>query len=248
MIRHAHSSPHSSCADDAYAPAKIRLLMALRRAGISDRRVLSAMEHTPREMFLPEEFRNRAYEDIALPIECDQTISQPYIVAYMTEQLQLHPRCRVLEIGTGSGYQCAVLSRLARRVHTIERHEALLRQAEQRFQRLGLTNITAICANGASGWPHEGVFDRILVTAAARSIALLLAQLGDGGILIAPLVVEADSFGDRLPDASDVQCLQKITRKGDSFKREDLLPVRFVPLVEAAVSGAACRDARPDPE
>ena len=249
MIQDALPPAHSAPEGATPAPAQTRLLTALRRAGISDAGVLSALERTPREMFVPAELRHRAYEDNALPIECGQTISQPYVVAYMTEKLQLHPRCRVLEIGTGSGYQCAILSRLARSVHSMERHEILLRQAQRRFRRLGLSNITAICADGARGWPRAEIFDRIMVTAAARDVAPLLAQLDEGGILVAPLVVEAEDFGARFPPDSSIQCLQKITRSGDSFTCEDLLPVRFVPLVEAAATHeSACRDARPDPE
>ena len=224
-------------ARDAYAPAKIRLLMELRRSGIGDLQTLAALERTPREMFVPAEFRHRAYENIALPIDCGQTISQPYIVAYMTEQLRIHARCKVLEIGTGSGYQCAVLSRLARRVYTIERHGELLRQAEERFRRLGLANITSRTGNGADGWPEQGSFDRILVTAAARSADAWTAQLSEGGILIAPVLADG---GHRL---------ERIIRSGGAFQRESLLPVRFVPLVEAeATPGCAGPAGRPDPE
>ena len=222
--------------EDVHAPAKIRLLMELRRAGIGDRETLAALERTPREMFVPGEFRHRAYDNIALPIDCGQTISQPYIVAYMTERLRLHSRCKVLEVGTGSGYQCAVLSRLARRVYTIERHAELLRQAEERFRRLGLANITARVGNGALGWPEQGSFDRILVTAAARSAEALTAQLGEGGILIAPMA------------AGGEHRLESFTRNGDSIERESLLPVRFVPLVEeAARPESAVPTAPPDP-
>lgn len=202
------------------APAKIRLLMELRRAGIGDQKVLAAMERTPREMFVSEDFSARAYQNIALPIACGQTISQPYVVAYMTEQLALHSRCKVLEIGTGSGYQTAILSRLARRVYTIERHGELSRQAEERFRFLNLMNITTRIGNGASGWPEQVKFDRILVTAAAKTVDPLISQLGEGGVLVAPV-----SYGKE-------HRLEKITRLDSGKNREILLPVRFVPLVE----------------
>lgn len=205
---------------ESNVPAKIRLLMELRRSGIYDQAVLAAMERTPRELFVSREFFSRAYQNIALPIACGQTISQPYVVAYMTEQLALHSRCKVLEIGTGSGYQTAILSRLVRRVYTIERHSELLRQAEDRFSYLNLRNITTRIGNGALGWPEQNSFDRILVTAAARTADPLIAQLGKEGILIAPVL-----YGDE-------HRLEKITCQVGQIKRETLLPVRFVPLVE----------------
>ena len=138
---------------------KIRLLMELRRAGITDTDVLSAIERVPREVFIPEAFQDRAYEDTALPIARGQTISQPYVVAYMTAALQVTKRMRVLEIGTGSGYQAAVLSHLARRVFTIERQRDLLIEAEKLFERLRLTNITVRYGDGFKGWPEAAPFD-----------------------------------------------------------------------------------------
>src|SRR5580698_7800707 len=148
----------------------IALVMELRGQGISDQRVLSALERTPREMFVEEPFQPTAYENIALPIACGQTISQPYIVAYMTEALELDPRHRVLEIGTGSGYQAAILSPLCRMVYTIERHRPLLRAAEARFAALKLYNVVTRCADGLEGWPEQAPFDRILLAAAVADV------------------------------------------------------------------------------
>ena len=200
----------------------IKLLMALRRQGITDQRVLSAMEGVPRDLFVPDSFSTHAYSDNALPIECGQTISQPYIVAYMTQSLQLDDRSKVLEIGTGSGYQAAVLAHLCRRIYTMERYRTLLKQAEARFETLRLTNITAMVGDGKKGWPEQAPFDRIIVTAAVNEVpAALLEQLKIGGIMVLPVAA-----------GSDVQDLVRIIRQEDGVKRENLLPVRFVPLVE----------------
>ncbi len=158
-------------ATDEIDHAKIELIMALRRQGIRDKRVLSAVERIPREKFINASFRKQAYEDHALPIECGQTISQPYVVAYMTEQLHVGDRMKVLEVGTGSGYQAAVLAKLCRRVYTIERYRTLLRDAIRRFEELRLHNITAKVGDGAEGWPEQAPFDRIIVTAAAPARA-----------------------------------------------------------------------------
>jgi protein-L-isoaspartate(D-aspartate) O-methyltransferase len=200
---------------------KARLIMALRHHGIRDQRVLEAMEEIPRDLFVPETFRDHAWEDMALPISCGQTISQPYIVAYMTEQLELKPHMRVLEIGTGSGYQAAILSRLARRVYTIERHRSLLEEARRRFEKLGLTNIESRVGDGYRGWPEAAPFDRIIVTAAApRPPKALLEQLAEDGIMIIPV------------DAGPLyQELVKIRRTPEGFEREKLIPVRFVPML-----------------
>ncbi len=209
---------------------KIRLLMHLRRAGISDAGVLRAMEKVPREMFIPEGWHDRAYEDSALPIECGQTISQPYIVALMTQALELDDRCKILEIGTGSGYQTAILARLARRVYTIERYRALLREAQARFAALKLTNIVAIAADGAKGWPEQAPFDRILVTAAAPGRPdALLDQLKPGGIMIAPV------------GAGDPQMLIRYRRTEQGIEEEKLADVRFVPLVPGLARAAEPR-------
>ncbi len=203
------------------AARKIRLIMALRRSGITDTAVLAAIERIPREDFIPEAFHDQAYEDKALPIGQGQTISQPQVVGLMTQALAVTSRHKVLEIGTGSGYQTAVLSRLARRVYTIERHRPLLQEAEQRFARLQLHNITAIAADGMKGWPAQAPFDRIIVTAAAAELPeSLLAQLGVGGIMVLPLG----------PDRGD-QELVKVTRTETGTETEKLCDVRFVPLL-----------------
>ena len=201
---------------------KIELIMSLRNQGIRDQRILEAIERTPREMFLGQSFQPMAYADQALPIACGQTISQPYVVAFMTDRLKLNDRCKVLEIGTGSGYQTAILSPLCRRVYTIERYRTLAKEAEQRFKALGLANITQMVGDGYKGWPKQAPFDRIIVTAAAREVPPTLAeQLAMGGIMIIPL-----------EDGPMSQELVRITRDEVGFTRESLLPVRFVPLVE----------------
>ncbi|MAM93667.1 MAG: protein-L-isoaspartate O-methyltransferase [Parvibaculum sp.] len=203
---------------------KIELIMGLRRQGIRDNRVLSALERVPREKFISGSFRKQAYEDHALPIECGQTISQPYIVAYMTEQLRVGERMKVLEVGTGSGYQAAVLARLCRRVYTIERYRTLLNDALKRFDDLRIHNITAKVGDGGKGWPEQAPFDRIIVTAAAPAVPQsLVDQLKEGGLMIVPVAIS----GNR-----GEQKLVRIERTGDGVKREDLLSVRFVPLVE----------------
>jgi protein-L-isoaspartate(D-aspartate) O-methyltransferase len=201
---------------------KIELIMALRNQGIRDQKILEAIERTPREMFLGPSFQPMAYADQALPIACGQTISQPYVVAFMTDRLKLNDRCKVLEIGTGSGYQTAILSPLCRRVYTIERYRTLAKEAEERFKVLGLANITQMVGDGYKGWPKQAPFDRIIVTAAARDVPKALAdQLAVGGIMIIPL-----------EEGPMAQELYRITRDAQGFSRERLLPVRFVPLVE----------------
>jgi protein-L-isoaspartate(D-aspartate) O-methyltransferase len=201
---------------------KIELIMSLRNQGIRDQRILEAIERTPRDMFMSPSFQPMAYADQALPIACGQTISQPYVVAFMTDRLKLNDRCKVLEIGTGSGYQTAILSPLCRRVYTIERYRALAKEAEERFKALGLSNVTQMVADGYKGWPKQAPFDRIIVTAAAREVPPLLAdQLAMGGIMVLPL--ESGPMS---------QELVRITRGEQGFAHENLLPVRFVPLVE----------------
>lgn len=200
----------------------IRLLMSLRTAGITDTSVLSAMERVPREIFIPRQMHDQAYEDIALPIGRGQTISQPYIVAYMTQALELNDRIKVLEIGTGSGYQACVLSKLCRRVYTIERHKPLLEGAEQIFDHLRLRNITSICGDGMKGWPQQAPFDRIIVTAGAmdRPPQALLDQLSIGGIMIVPV------------GRAGNQVLRRYKKEADeTYAVKDLMPVRFVPLL-----------------
>src|SRR5271163_2982775 len=170
---------------------KLRLLMELRRAGIADLRVLGAIEKTPLEKFVPPAFADQAYENVALPIDDGQTISQPYVVALMTEALLVGDRHNVIEIGTGSGYQAAILARLSRRVFTIERHRLLVRAAERRFAALRIGNIVTRFGDGAKGWPEQAPFDRIIATAAAREIpSVLIDQLAPGGILVLPVGAE----------------------------------------------------------
>ncbi len=202
-------------------PRQIRLIMELRQLGISDAEVLGAIERVPREMFVPEQFQDQAYENTALPIGAGQTISQPLVVALMTQALKLGERMRVLEIGTGSGYQAAVLSHLCRRVYTIERHPTLLKEAEARFRELGLHNVTAMTGNGIAGWPEQAPFPRILATAAAvEAPPALLDQLDVGGIMVIPIGA----------NASD-QNVVRLTRREDGFESETLWPVRFVPMI-----------------
>ena len=181
------AKPHDPSEDNPET-RRARLILSLRSQGVSDPGVLAALEQTPRELFTPDLFMERAWEDSALPIACGQTISQPFIVGLMTQALTLEPRCRVLEIGTGSGYQTAVLSRLSRLVYTVERYRTLLGEAEQRFKALGLGNVITRFGDGAEGWPEQAPFDRILVTAAAPGEPkALLAQLKPSGVLVAPV-------------------------------------------------------------
>lgn len=206
---------------DPLETAKIKLIMELRRQGITDAVVLKAIENTPREEFLPAALRMQAYDNQPLPIGCDQTISQPYIVAFMTQHLKLDRSMVVLEIGTGSGYQAAVLSRLCRRVYTIERHRPLMREAQARFQAQGLHNITTRVGDGYKGWPEAAPFDRIVVTAAApEPPEALIAQLAVGGFMLIPVGPQWQG-----------QQIQRITRTETGIETEDLLPVRFVPML-----------------
>lgn len=201
---------------------KIRLIMKLRKNGIVDTNVLSSIERIAREIFIPPTFHDQAYEDTALPIGLGQTISQPMVVASMTQALKLNDRHKVLEVGTGSGYQAAILSRLCRRVYSIERHEPLLRRAEEKFQELRLHNITTKLGDGMKGWIEQKPFDRIIVTAAARETAPpdLLDQLSIGGILIIPMGKDKSS-----------QFIYRITRTEEGYESEQMMPVRFVPLL-----------------
>lgn len=207
--------------------ATAKLIMDLRAKGIRDLRVLEAIETTPRELFVSGPFVDQAYLDQSLPISCGQTISQPYIVAFMTEQLRLNERSKVLEIGTGSGYQSAVLSKLCRRVYTIERYRTLSVQARALFEKLKLRNITTLVGDGYKGWPQQAPFDHIIVTAAAPDVPQALAdQLSENGIMIIPV----DEIG--LEGSRGNQVLLKVERDGDSFKETKLMTVRFVPMVE----------------
>lgn len=207
---------------DSMLPNRLRLIMQLRNSGIRDTAVLSAIEQIPREIFVEETFRDHAYDDTALPIPQGQTISQPTVVAAMTQALELHTRMRVLEVGTGSGYQAAVLSKLARRVYTIERHKELMLLAEERFRELGLHNIVTIRGDGSKGWPAAAPFERILVTAAASEMpACYLEQLAPGGIMVIPVGANGGE-----------QMLMKLRKSKDgSISSEPLMPVRFVPLI-----------------
>ena len=201
--------------------------MELRRQGVTDTAILSAIETTPRELFVPTVFQDRAYENNALPIEGGQTISQPFIVAFMTHALNIGPRHRVLEIGTGSGYQTAILAQFAKRVFTIERRAALMRAAETRFRKLRLINVDTMVGDGTRGWVERAPFDRIIVTAATPKEAPedLLNQLAIKGLMVIPI--------DR---GGDGQVLVRVKRTSRGFNSTDLLPVRFVPLLEGVAS------------
>ena len=204
------------------AERKMQFLFQLRQKGVTDARVLTAMETIDRGAFVRGHFAARAYEDVPLPIGSGQTISQPSVVGLMTQALATGPRDTVLEIGTGSGYQAAVLSLLARRVYTIDRHRNLTREAEVVFTRLGLANITVLTGDGSFGLPDQGPFDRILVTAAAEDPpGPLLAQLKPGGVMVVPV-----------GQSAAVQSLIKVTRTEAGYDYDELMPVRFVPLVE----------------
>lgn len=200
----------------------MRFIFALRSHGVTDPAVLRAMERVDRGAFVTGIFAERAYEDTPLPIACGQTISQPSVVALMTEALQVGPRDKVLEVGTGSGYQAAILSHLARRVYTVERHRRLVAESRAIFDRLGLTNITALAADGSLGLPDQAPFDRILVTAAAEDVpGRLREQLRVGGIMVVP-VGQSDA----------VQSLIRVRRTETGYDYDEMRPVRFVPLVE----------------
>jgi len=206
---------------------KIRLIMELRRSGITDTRVLAAIERIPRDAFIPEAFADQAYENRALPIGHGQTISQPYVVALMSQALALEPGMKVLELGTGSGYQAAVLSRLCRRVYTVERIRSLLRDAEATLTKLRIYNVTTRYGDGAAGWPELAPFERMIVTAAAAEDVPdnLVDQLSPDGVVIIPL-------GREKAD----QTLYRIQRTASGLHRTPLCPVRFVPLIRETES------------
>ena len=205
-----------------------RLLRSLKAQGIEDKKLLHAMEYTPRDLFVPELFLDRSWEDSAIPINCGQTISQPYIVATMTQALKIEGRHRVLEIGTGSGYQTAILSRLARYVYTIERYRSLMVEAEIRHKRLMLENIIYRFGDGWDGWPEQAPFDRILVTAALPDEPTpLLAQLKPRGVMVGP------------QGRGSTQRLLRYTKTSEGgYVTEDLGEVRFVPLIEGVAKEA----------
>ncbi|MBN8294480.1 protein-L-isoaspartate(D-aspartate) O-methyltransferase [Rhodobacter sp. NTK016B] len=200
----------------------MRLILTLRSRGITDPAILRAFERIDRGAFVTGFFADRAYEDTPLPIACGQTISQPSVVALMTEALEVEPRHKVLEVGTGSGYQAAILSQLARRVYSVERHRPLIAEARAIFARLDLHNITTIATDGSFGLPDQAPFDRIIVTAAAEDPpGPLLAQLRIGGVMVLP-VGQSDT----------VQSLIKVRKLESGYDYEELRPVRFVPLLE----------------
>ena len=205
----------------AREPKVARLIEELRAEGIGDERVLKAIAQVPREKFVPATFRDRAYENVALPIGHGQTISQPYVVALMTQALEVTNRHMVLEIGTGSGYQAAVLARLARRVFTVERHRALASATERLFKELRINNVTVRFGDGTKAWPEQPSFDRIIITAAAAALPdALMESLGEGGILVAPI-----------GEDKRVQTLMRLRRTAEGWRSEELCPVRFVPLI-----------------
>jgi len=200
---------------------RMEFLLTLRKRGITDQAVLRAMEEVPRSEFVQPDYANLAYSDHALPIACGQTISQPYVVAYMTEQLGLKREHRILEVGTGSGYQAAVLSRLAREVVSIERFRTLADTARERLRRLGYNNVEVVVGDGFAGVPEKAPYDRIVVTAAAEKLPqALVDQLGEGGVMLLPLGPHEGT-----------QHIVKVTKTSTGLEREELLPVRFVPLL-----------------
>ncbi len=202
--------------------AKMQFFLNLRQRGVHDPRVLDAMDRVDRGYFVRGLFMGRAYEDVPLPIACGQTISQPSVVGLMTQAADIGPRDVVLEVGTGSGYQAAILAQLARRVYTVDRHRRLVAEAQALFDAMGLINITSMTADGSFGLPGSAPFDRIIVTAAAEDPpGPLMQQLKIGGIMIVP-VGQSDA----------VQALIKVTRLEGGFDYEELRQVRFVPLVE----------------
>jgi len=207
---------------DSHDEKLMQLMLSLRQGGVTDRHVLEAMEKTPREMFVERAFRDRAFEDRPLPIACGQTISQPAIVGMMIQALQVTPRCKVLEVGAGSGYVCAILARLARRVYGIERHRPLALEARERISQLGLGNVRIRSGDGTRGWPEQAPFDRILISAAADDTpTMLLEQLRPGGIMVLPV-----------GQTDEVQQLIKIEKTDDGPKYSELCDVLFVPLIE----------------
>jgi len=204
----------------SFLPQKAKLLMTLRAQAIMQADILSAIETIPRELFIPENLHAHAYENASLPIGHKQTISQPYIVAVMTQALELKKSHRVLEIGTGSGYQAAILSRLSRRVYTLERLRPLMVSAEKRLKTLQISNITYRHGDGAKGWPEAAPFDRIIITCRVTDIPTsLLDQLKEEGILIAPV------------GPSGKEELVRVKREVEGFERKSLMPVRFVPML-----------------
>ena len=204
---------------------KFDLLLDLKQQGISDINVLNIIEHIDRSLFIDTNLKEKSNLNVALPIDCGQTISQPLVVAHMTQTLDISKKMRVLEIGTGSGYQSLVLSKLSRFVYTIERHNILLKKAKNLLQSLEINNVFFKHADGGLGWSEQAPFDRIIVTASAPEIPTkLLSQLVDNGIMVIPVGEDNDN-----------QVLKKIIKKGDSFIVKNIMNVRFVPLLEGKV-------------
>ena len=200
---------------------RMEFLLQLRQRGITNAAVLRAMDEVPREHFVNNDLLDLAYADQALPIACGQTISQPYVVAYMTEKLDLQPQHRALEIGTGSGYQAAVLSRLAREVFTIERYRTLAEAARMRFETLGYRNVTVVVGDGEKGLAEQAPFDRILVTAAAEQVPpALVEQLAPDGVMVIPVGRH-----------EGIQRIMRLTKRPEGLEQEELIAVRFVPLL-----------------
>ena len=219
-----HASAHAAA--EAEKKERITFVMALRQRGIQDLAVLRAMELVPRALFVDPSFRRFAYNDVALPIACGQTMSQPSVVARMTEALDVLAQHQVLEIGTGSGYQAAVLSHLASDVVTLDRYRALVNEAQTRFEVLGLRNVTALVADGRTGFPARAPFDRILITAATPEVPqALVDQLKVAGILVAPV-----------GNPNEVQMLTRFVKGAAGLVASELMPVRFVPLVPGAAA------------
>ncbi|OED48690.1 protein-L-isoaspartate O-methyltransferase [Rhodobacteraceae bacterium (ex Bugula neritina AB1)] len=204
------------------AQTKMQFVYSVRSRGVTDQKVLEAIEDVDRGLFVRGIFADRAYEDVPLPIACGQTISQPSVVGVMTQALQVSPRDTVLEVGTGSGYQAAILSKLARRVYTIDRHARLVREARAVFDQLQLANVTSLVGDGSHGLSEQAPFDRIIVTAAAEDPpGPLLAQLKPGGIMVLPV-----------GQSDHVQTLIRVRKTDDGLDYDELRPVRFVPLLE----------------
>ena len=204
---------------------KIDLLLDLKQQGVSDINVLNVIEDVDRSLFIDTNLKEKSNLNVALPIDCGQTISQPLVVAHMTQTLAINKKMRVLEIGTGSGYQSLVLSKLSRFVYTIERHNILLKKAKNLLQSLEINNVFFKHADGGLGWSEQAPFDRIIVTASAPEIPTkLLSQLVDDGIMVIPVGEDNDN-----------QVLKKIIKKGDSFIVKNIMNVRFVPLLEGKV-------------
>ncbi len=201
---------------------KLKLILGIKKRGIKDNRILNIIETIDRGIFLDGIFKARSLDDVPLPIKCGQTISQPSVVAMMTEKLELTKRCKVLEVGTGSGYQTAILSKLSRRVYTVERHENLKKKAEKLLNYHGFKNITTILGDGSLGIEKQAPFDRIILTAAAEDIPqILLQQLKIGGIMVLPI---------GLPQSD--QTLIQLRKTATQVVYDEIAKVRFVPLLE----------------